>query len=264
MKIVGILVALGFSCVLGLTGCRAGQEASEPPVQEASAGQDPAERDSVLALLRALDPGTMGDAFARLPRHRFKRYRRTEQRDAAYGLVALRERITRHEAAATVLQADSTGTFDFGYLAPFVRAASETTDATNLPQHVLPEDPPYLAPRSRDAYTYRFLPDTTLWNAAVRVIEVRARPGAGDGMNIRQARFYVTDREDELVGLVLERRERRLLFREASRFYLQVRPGPDGGWLPFLTRISVRLDAPLRKPYTFHTASAYYDYDPGG
>jgi hypothetical protein len=251
MKIARLLPAFGIVAFVLLAGCRNGPERAASP-------EDVAERDSVLAVLQSTRQDALRDAFARLGAARYTCFVRTEQRDAAARLVAFAQRVVRHGSGPpTVLNADSAGTFDFGYLGRLVDAEVADRSASGLPQYVIPEDPPYLAPRHRDAYTYRLLPDTLLLGVAAQVVEVQARPGTD--LNIRYARLYRDRRSSELMALMLERREHKLFFREDSRFFLQVRLAPEGGWLPVVTRVTARLDVPLRPPQTFRTVSAYYN-----
>ncbi len=267
MIILRFLPALLLLSLPALFGCRAERrDAPEQPAQEVQ--QDPAEREAVLAALQVLKQDALRDAFAALPRYRYTRRTRTEQFDAAQRLVAFRERATRYDLQGqartrVVLQADSSGAFDFGYLAPFISAAADERDAADLPQYVLLDDPPYLAPRNREAFVYRFLPDTVLADGAAQAIEVRARPGAGDAQDIRRVRLYRDRRSGQLVALSLHRREGGLLFREESRFYVEIRPVP-GGWAPLRTRFSTRLRVPLRTPQQFQTTSTYSDYGEAG
>ena len=121
-----------------------------------------------------------------------------------------------------------------------------------------------IAPRNRDAILYRFLPDTTLWEAATQVIEVRARPGSGDAQSIRRTHLYLDRASGELVAVYIERTEGDLFFSEESRFYLHIRPAPDSGWVPSTARFLTRLRLPLRSPRQFRCVSAYYAYEPVG
>ncbi len=250
MKIARTLPAAGMLVLVLLAGCRGAPPASMD-------GPSPAARDSVLALLRATGQDTLRAAFAHLADAPYTRYVRTEQRDAAARLTAYEERTVRYEAeASSLLAADTAGTFDFGYLGSFVGSPTDDRTAADLPQQIIPEDPPYLAPRNYEAYAYRLLPDTLLFGRPTRVIEVQAAPGAD--LNVRYVRLYRDRPTGELVALSLERRERKLFFREESRLFIQIRPAADGGWLPFLTRITTHLRVSPGAPQTLRTVSAYY------
>ncbi len=263
MKTLRLLPALFLLSLPGLWGCGAEPDAPAHAAPDEIRRQDAAERQAVLTALQSLRQSALREAFAALPRYRYTRRTRTEQFDAAGRPVAFVERLTRNDVPGgprTVLEADSAGAFAFGYLRPFLPAKANERDAADLPQHVLLEDPPYLAPRNRDAFFFRFLPDTLLAGAAVQGIEVRARPGAGDGQNIRRVRLYLDRRSGALTALSLERREQGLLFREESRFDLQIRPAPGGGWLPDRTSFATRIRVPLRPLQHFRTVSTYSDF----
>ncbi len=270
MNVVRSVLVLSLLSLALLTGCRTPSEApdSQEPSGEAYQ-QDPAERDAVLAVLQTIKQDALRDAFARLPRYRYTRYLRTEQFDDAHQRTAFAERVVRldlqeNRRIRTPLQADSAGAFDAGMLGRFVAAGPDEHDAAAWPQSVLLDDPPYLAPRNRDAFLYRFLPDTTLWEAATQVIEVRARPGSGDAQSIRRTHLYLDRASGELVAVYLERTEADLFFSEESRFYLHIRPAPDSGWVPSTARFLTRLRLPLRSPRQFRSVSAYYAYEPVG
>lgn len=266
MKTLRLLPALFLLSLPGLWGCGAEPDAPAHAAPDEIRRQDAAERQAVLTALQSLRQSALREAFAALPRYRYTRRTRTEQFDAAERPLAFVERLTRNDVPGgprTVLEADSAGAFAFGYLRPFLPAKADERDAADLPQYVLLDDPPYLAPRNREAFVYRFLPDTVLADGAAQAIEVRARPGAGDAQDIRRVRLYRDRRSGQLVALSLHRREGGLLFREESRFYVEIRPVP-GGWAPLRTRFSTRLRVPLRTPQQFQTTSTYSDYGEAG
>lgn len=253
-----------------LTGCRTPSEApGSPPSAAEAAAQDPDEREAVLAALETIKQDALRDAFARLPRYRYTRYQRIEQLDTDRRRTAFVEGIMRfdlqeNQRAHTLVQADSAGVFETGLLGRVVAANPDEDDAAAWPQYVLLDDPPYLTPRNRDAFIYRFLPDTLFWEAPTRVIEIHARPGPGEAQSIRRTHLYVDRESGELVAVYLERNEADLFFSEESRFYLHIRPAPDGGWVPHTARFHTRLRLPLRSPRHFRSVSAYYAYEPSG
>ncbi len=272
MNLARRLFALMLPGLLLLAACRTPAEAPSTPASEIAQDayqQDPEERDAVLAALAAMKQDAFRNAFATLPRFRYTRYTRTDQYDAARQRTAFSEQVARidlrdGQRAYTILQADSAGAFDSGALGGFVTANPDERDAATLPEYVLLDDPPYLAPRNRDAFLFRFLPDTVFWDAATQVIEVQARPGEGDGQSIRRTRLYLDQATNELVAAYLERSENTLFFNEDSRFYLRLRPAPGGGWVPFHARFNTRLHLPLRAPRQLRTVSTYYLYEPVG
>lgn len=270
MNVVRSGLALSLLSLILLTGCRTPSEAPGSPTSaDETTPQDPAEREAVLAALQTIKEDALRDAFSRLPRYRYTRYHRTEQADDTRRRTAFAERITRfdgqeNQRARTLLQADSAGVFETGMPGRFVDDGSDEHDAAAWPQAVLLDDPPYLAPRNRDAFVYRIRPDTTLWDAATQVLEIYARPGIGDAQSIRRTHLYLDRASGELVAIYIERTEDVLFFREESRFYLHIRPAPDGGWVPYAARFRTRLHLPLRSALQFHAVSAYYNYEPVG
>ena len=256
--------------LLSTAACRADHEAASPPfdaaaetsLREARSG----ERDSVLAVLGALEQGTLDSAFAQLADLRFTRTTRTEQLSKSGRVQAARHYVLRYEEGARrpprVLRADSSGAFDFGFLGRFAsaeRTAASMTD--NLAPGVLPEEPAYLSPRSREAYAYRRLPDTLLAGRPTQVFDIRARPGTGNNQDVRHVRLYVDRASGILAAATLERRSRSILFDEATRLFAQIRPA-GGGWQPAATRYETRINARFRAPQRLRTASSYGDYAP--
>lgn len=237
--------------------------ASEHAFQERVPSAQEASRDSVLALLQSLRAEAIDTAFAQLTTLAFTRRVRTEQLDGDR-VVASRTRVQRYPgggaASPTLLRRDSSGTFDFGFLERFVGPGAEQESAVARPPNVVPDDPAYLSPRNREAYTYRLLPDTTLSGRTVQVIDVQARPDAEEKPSIRHARFYVDRVSGRLVAVRLARAKRTLLFDEDSQFFMRLQPGPDGRWVPHSTRYQTRLHLLLGTPRQFRTAASYTRY----
>jgi len=97
----------------------------------------------------------------------------------------------------------------------------------------------------------------------VHVVEIRAQPGAlGADRAIRHARLFVEPATYELVGLYLVRAETSLLFREDSRTLTHLRPAPDSGWVPAVTRLDARLDMPLQAAPLFRLDASFAAYRP--
>lgn len=253
------ILSLPFVLLLALLpGCTA----DAPPVPAEVPPADAEATAEALAVLREADLGAVREAFARLPETPHTRYVRTTQRDDAGALLAAWARTMRFATgteAPTVVRVDSAGRFDFGYLGGFVEASAGTGTRADLPAYLLPEDPAYLAPRSRESFRYALHPDTVLWGRPAHVVEVTARPGTGDEQPIRRARLYVDRDAGVVVALVLERRSTAFFFREDSRLYAALRPA-RGGWHPFLTRFDTRLRMPFRPPQRFRTVTAYYAF----
>lgn len=228
--------------------------------------QHPAERDSIFTVLGAVDQAPFRAAFAQLEHHGFTRYTRTEQFDRGDYLVAFQEQVVRHaldggRRAYLTQSLDSAGTFDYGYFSGFVSENVTSQDPPDLTSYVLPEDPAYLLERNRDAYVFRILPDTLMWDMVARVVEVRARPAEGDGKNIRRVRLYVDRGTNTLIAVYMERIDLAMWFREESRFYVHIRPAASGAWVPYNTRFESRISVPFRPTQLFRTVSTYYSLD---
>lgn len=260
-------------CLLLLFGCTKSEEQRVPgelfyPVSTSPYTQVSTERDSVFSYLERIDRETFRKAFGKLDEREFTRYMRTEQFDDDDYLIAFEERVTRHQGRSSAreyvtLERDSAGTFDFGYFSRFVSQTVETFDPTDLAQYIIPEDPAYLSARNQDAYLYRALPDTLMWDMTARVIEVRARPKEGDGHNIRRVRLYVERGSNRLIAIYLERIDLAMWYREESQFYVHIRPAPNGTWVPYNTRFETKIGVPFRPAQRFRTVSTYYGYADG-
>ncbi len=223
-------------------------------------------RTQALDMLEAMQRDTLQMAFSRLADFSFTRYVHTAQFGPDGRRTGAVERVDRYERAnglnRRLLRRDSIGAFSFD---AFDRFAPTPTDSLprNLSANLLPDEPAFLAPRTREAYRYRTYADTLMPGTPVEVVEVRAQPDErGHEVGIRHARLYLDPSSQQLVGLYLVRAERAALFREDSRFFVSLRPGPRGGWLPFVTRFHAQVSVPLRDPQAFRTVSTYYAYAP--
>ena len=237
-----------------------------PP--EPLAPADAAERDSVLAVLRTADTAALAAAFDRLDAFRYHVESRTEQfgadgRTEAARTVAAEVSPNAGAPLTDVVLADSTGAFDYGAFAAFASEADENPlPGENPATLVVPEDPPYLDPRGREAYQFRFAPDTLLGDRRVRVLTVDARPGEGDDKTLRRARLYLDPATGDLVGIRLLQRMESVLFSERSDASILLQPGPAGGWLPERTRFDTTLDALFTARRHFRLSRRYSDFMP--
>ncbi len=245
------------AALLLFTGC------DRRPVAAPLAADEQAEQDTVLALMGRVQEDALRQAFGQLPHLAYTRYSRTEQFNAQDQLLAFREHTVRavpDSARPTPMQADSGGAFDFGFFQTFVSETVPALDVLDLVPYVLPDDPPYRDARHREAYRFRLLPDTLLWDLEARVLEVRARPDLGDGQPIRRVRLYVDKGSGQLAALALERIDLAMLFREESTFFVSIRPLADSLWVPASTRFQTRITMPFRGTQQFHTAATWTDY----
>jgi hypothetical protein len=219
--------------------------ACDEPAPLALSPAEAAERDSVLAVLRAADTDALAAAFDRLDALPYTVEITTAQLGPDGGVTARRHSVVEVDPAAApnVLRTDSAGAFDWGAFGPLVSADPEAAlPADNPAALALSEDPPYLAPRGREAFAFRFAPDTLVGGARVRVLAVEARPGEGDDQLLRYARLYVDD-GGALVGVRLRRQTESVLFSEASDATILLRPTPAGTWLPHVTRFDASVSA---------------------
>lgn len=249
-----------------LAGC--GQSPEEKAANEAIIkrfNQNVAERDSVIQWVTATNNNQFSEAFHRIQEYNYTRYSRTDQfDDDDDALVAFRERTVKHAGPTdrrnhTILSADSSGAYDFGFFRHFVSATVEEQDPEDLTPYLFPEDPEYLSERNYEAYLYHFISDTLMLDTRARVAEIRAIPKAGDGKNIRRARFYFDGATRQFLAFELERIDLAMFFREESRFFVHLQHAPDGQLVPYNTRFETRITMPFKPPQIFRTVATYSD-----
>lgn len=250
-----------------LMGCR-----SDPPNAFMLAPDETAfttseqERSAALAVLDSLQQNVMQTSFGRLSDYAFTQRLRTEYRAPDGTPTAYRDLVRRFPPPDSlqrpiVLRADSSGSFDGGWLSRLL--PTEVDTLVDRAQYVLPDDPAYLAPRTREAFQYRLRPDTSFGDRPVRVVEIHAQPGeAGADRAIRHARLFVEPDTYELVGLQLVRADASLLFREDSRTHVYLQPAPDGEWVPGETELNARLKIPFQDAQRVYLNASYAAYRP--
>jgi hypothetical protein len=225
------------------------------------------DRDSALAVLSSMRRTAFDSAFVELDEHAFTRYVRTEQLDSSGRATAVRSYELRYPTgtgAGRIQRRDSIGAFRRGGV--FSRVAPErnpTERPANLAAQVLPDQPAYVEPRTREAYRYALQTDTLLDGTPVYVLEATARDyGTGRDQGIRYARLRLDQASRELIGLTVVRADAALLFGENSRLTIHLRPGADDPqtWVPHLTRVRASVNVPFRTPRQFRTVSAFYAY----
>lgn len=246
-------------------GCQSGPEGNgQPPVQSVAAQfeESIAVRDSVLTTVDALQTDAFMEAFELLKLYDYTRYIRTEQFDDNDFMVAFTERSVRYQGAPsqrtfTLLSADSTGTYDFGYFRRFVSENVDEQDPEDLTPFLFPKDPSYLSPRNFESYSYEFQEDSLMLNITAQVLEVNALPVEGDGKNIRKARYFVNPTTNQLIAFELERIDLALFFREESTFFMHVQETLEGDFIPYNTRFETKIIVPFRDPQRYRTVATY-------
>jgi hypothetical protein len=253
---------------LGLAGCGASGTRPDPALVPSDTVTSTVGRDSALAVLTSMRRTAFDSAFAVLDRYHVTRSVRTEQLSPSGVATAVRSYVLRYAPAPErgVLQRrDSTGTFRDGGL--FGRAAPARNPAdrpADLADQVLPDQPAYVEPRTREAYRYALRADTLLNGPPVYVLEATARDrGTGRDQGVRYVRLLIDRASRQLVGLATVRAGTALLFGENSRFAIRLRRAPGGAsWVPHVTRTRASVQVPFRTPRQFRTVSAFYDYSP--
>ncbi len=248
-------------CLLCLVSGCADRKPPPAPLTPAES----AAADSIAVLLERIDETALRSAFQTVSTHAHTQRIRTEQFDEGGTLLASREQEVRHDVeGARTIHSETSGTFDFGYLRRFVSADDDLPAsglaASDLPEYVIPDDPPYAAARNREAWRYEFAPDSMLFARPVRVVRITTRPGFEASRSIRRVRLYLDRASDRLVGIYIERVHAALWFREESAFFLSVDRLPSGTWAPGNARFETRIKFLLRPAQRFRSATEYYDF----
>ena len=252
--------------VLGGAGCTSERTRPASPLVPSDTLSSSADRDSALAVLTAMRRTAFDTAFAQLSEYAVTRYVRTEQVTPAGTTTAVRSYEVRYPsggAAGTVQRRDSAGTFRDGGL--FGRAAPDRNPAGRPPDvaaQLLPDQPAYVDPRTREDFRYALATDSLRNGAPVHVLSVRARSSnTGDEQGVRFARLLIHRPSNQLIGLALVRDDQVLLFGEDSQLSVRLQRGPDGRWVPHVTRVRTSVHVPFRSPRQFRTVSAFYAYE---
>jgi hypothetical protein len=223
-------------------------------------------RDSALAVLNNLQRTAFDSAFAALDTYTMTRRLRTEQLTPAGSVAAMQAYTVRFPPApapGTIQARDSSGTFPTGgFLGTLSSPETPTARPQNAAPQALSDPPPYIAPRTREAFRYALTADTLADGTPVQVVRTQARDTrSARDQGVRFARLTLLHDSHELVRLTVVRAERSLLFWEDSRLTIHLRPAPDAdAWVPALVRFQARVDIPFRAPRRFRTVSRYTDY----
>lgn len=229
----------------------------------------PAERSAALDALESMQQAEMRGAFGRLSDYHFQRYMRTAHYGPDGKPAGAFEHVVRYQPEgdtlrATLVRADSSGAPpDAGWIAGLAPSSRPMALPADLLADILPDDPAFVAPRTREGYRYRLRADTLASGVPVEVVEARAQPDErGHDLTVRHAQLYLDPETRQLLAVHLVRAERAVLFSEDSQFFMSLRPAPDTGWVPHLVRIQTRVGVPFRAPREARTVSAFYGYTP--
>lgn len=259
-----LVVGLVLGGALGMQGCTSSGRPDTPFAPEDTLSST-VDRDSALAVLTSMRRTAFDSAFAALGDYSVTRYVRTEQLDPTGVATAVRSAVLRYPKGpdrGSIQRLDSMGTFRdgglFGRVAPSRGRGRRPAD---LAAQILPSQPAFVEPRTREAFEYGLQADSVSDATPVYALEVRARShGTGRDQGVRYARLLIDRASKQLVGLALVRAEQVLLFGEESQMSLRLQRAPDGTWVPHIARIRASVAVPFRTPRQFRTVSAFYDY----
>lgn len=267
-KRVGFLQGIAFAVLCSLVllaGCSSDAVQTVHFAPTDTLRVSPDNRAAALEALDAMERTAFDTAVTHLQGHAFSRYVRTEQVNDAGYITGYRERVLAYQWSGDdpsfrLVRSDSAGAFDMGALSRFADVSELGQLPTDLSRLVLPEEPAFLAPRTREAFAYRLRPDTLLGTTPVQIVEVQARPTSeGDDQGIRYARLYLSADTNQLIAIKLVRAERTALFSEDSLFFVRLQENGEGTWVPHTTRFWAIVNIPFRGPLQFRTVSSYYD-----
>ena len=261
---LGVGLVLG-GLLLGGMGCTSSGEREASPFLPSDTITSAVDRDSAFAMLNTMRRTAFDSAFARLGDYAVTRHVRTEQMTPAGSTTASRFHEIRYrpgDERGTIQGRDSSGTFRDGGL--FGRVAPDSDPAArsaNVAAQILPDQPAYIEPRTREAFRYALRADTVR-DLPVYVLEATARAhGTGRDQGVRYACLRIHRPSRQLIGLTLVRDDQVLLFGEDSRMSLDLQRAADGTWVPHESRVRAVLYVPFRTPRQFRTVSAFYAYE---
>jgi len=221
---------------------------------------DRSAQDSIFALVRQADASTIFAAFDALRDAAYSRTVVTEQFDRLGQRIAMRSRTEDVSDGRIVVRvADSSGTFDYGYLQRLRFESGGASRPWELPMQIIPDDPVYAEPRTRENYVYRKRVGSLPGFDTVDVIDIRAHPEHGERDPLRRAQLYLEQGSTRQIAQYLERREAALWFREATRVFVSIQPDASGNWIPARVEVETWIRMPFRPLQRFRTETKYSD-----
>ncbi len=256
---ISLLYTLGW--VVLLTGCsEPSAQSTGPfyPALDATFHTDSTAEATLFARLQSIDTTPLRDAIAALEDTPFRATVSVKQATRE-GQVDGIEKIDIGFSPPNSLEVYSRNiedSFQFGVLHPFASGSSVEVPRMSA-SHLLPDDPAYLAPRSREAYTYIQGRDTMLLGQIHQVIEVAAKPGAGDAQPIRRVRYFVEPQSNTLSAFYLIHHQKAFLFYERSQHFVQFNPARAQA-LPDSIHLQTVIKTPFRSSESYTLQVKYH------
>ncbi len=226
---------LGVLCCLGLLiSC-------SPPLPPPSE----AKRETANAALELLSKNQKNEihtAFEEIADWSYIRHERTENRSA--------QNYESYTHAVKVDPANSTE----------ILVGSDSialTDLSGLIHAMVPVDPPYLAERFKDEFSYAIREDTIYWSRPAYEIKIQARSGSTQGKVI--ASHIYDAASHKLIAANLHNFSSTVLFKESSRYQFQLQP-IDTIWVPYRLNAQVTLNLPFGREQVFARNVTFYNY----
>ncbi|HLT47673.1 MAG TPA: hypothetical protein VK002_10640 [Rubricoccaceae bacterium] len=199
--------------------------------------------DSAFALLAGLDADAVAAAYRRLDGLAHTAEVRLTVSDDAGTRTATRTLARRPtgdgiEERLVVTEGDTT----------LLRDWTERLRPANPLPALLPEEPAFLVPRSREDYRYAVGPDTVVGGSRLRVVEAALRPGGASEQAVRRARYFLRPGTGDVLGVEVVRASASAIFDEAGWARVLLQPGPDGAPVPALAVVETTVDVPGAPP----------------
>jgi hypothetical protein len=214
---------------------------SSPPLPPSAEEREAA--DAILEILSTTQTSDISDAFSKALEWPHIRHDRTEGRgEHSYNSLTNLVRVDSSGASVIVAGSDST----------------DSGDLSALVDDIIPDEAAYLLDRFKDEFLYRIQEDAHYWSQPAHVVTITARPGANQ--TVQYASYVFDDSSEKLVSLSFRNHTQTILFEETSQYQLQLRPGPDGTWVPYRLVTRVALQLPSRQQRLFARNVTFYGY----